>query len=134
MPSIQCCSNLLAHFNGCCGITLILPAGPRSSFLQLVGVLADDDFPRSPFPGIALSQNSHHTYGHTTSLLPRAACIPPWIWGYKYPSPCTQKGHISPETLAGLAENFVETSSPLNNSLCSIPLPSLPFPTLTPGC
>lgn len=137
--SLICALNsMLFKFIGTCirchGVTLTLPAGPRFSFLQLLGMLADEDFHLSPFPGITLSQSSHLLKVMPSLCFLGEACVQPWMWGYKYPSLCTQKGQINPDIFAGLTENFVETSNQFSNSLYSIPLLSLSFPTLTPDC
>lgn len=54
-------------------VTLIPLSGLRSSFLQLLGVLANDGSQLSPSPGIDLGQNSHFAQDHTTFL--GEACI-----------------------------------------------------------
>lgn len=97
----------------CCGVTLILPAGPRSSFLQLPRVLADDDFHQSPFPGIALTKTAILLKVMPPPCFLGAVCNPPWICGYKYPSRCPQNGQIRPEILEGLARTLLklQTSS-----------------------
>lgn len=83
----------------CYGVTLIPPSGLKSSFLQLLGVLADSDCQLGPSPGIAFSPHSHLTQ---SCHLPASwgHCIQLWMWGCKYtfflpPDRTTQKGHPS---------------------------------------
>lgn len=119
------------------GITLTLLLGLRSSFFQLLGVLADDNSQQSPTPGIGLDQNSPLTQGHISFLW--AASTQLQTWGVSNHPFCLRirqfKRVISASGFpVGLAETFAEMLSKFSSSLCSIPLPSLSSPAIIPSC
>lgn len=100
----------------CYGVTLIPPSGLKSSFLQLLGVLADSDCQLGPSPGIAFSPHSHLTQSYATFLLPGATASNYGCGVVNTHSFCPRTGRLRrvipvPEVPIGLAKNFVETAS-----------------------